>query len=244
VTDAAVVVLGNEQGFFEDEGLEVEFGNPAAGGSSIVAAVIAGEYHVGYSATLSIFQAIEGGNDLTLISPASGTFADPEKGTNDIITDPALVASSIAQTLSVRERGDQPILEGLQSALREQEKLILLDNFEHLLDAVNDLATLLDSCPKLKLLVTSRIPLRLRAEHVRSVTPLPVPNQRGGEAPHSLLKNDSVALFVDRANAGSPHFELTTSNASAVASICTRLDSLKNILAQANDSTISWAGYV
>lgn len=94
VTDAAVVVLGDEQGFFEEEGLEVEFGNPAAGGSSVVASVIAGEYHVGYSATLSIFQAIEGGNDLTLISPASGTLDDPEQGTNDIITDPTLQMES------------------------------------------------------------------------------------------------------------------------------------------------------
>lgn len=90
VTDAAVLVLGDQQGFFEDEGLSVEFGNPSAGGSSVVAAVIAGEYQVGYSATLSIFQAIEGGNDLTLVAAASGSFDDPEKGSNDLITDPDL----------------------------------------------------------------------------------------------------------------------------------------------------------
>jgi NitT/TauT family transport system substrate-binding protein len=90
VTDAAVVVLGDKQGFFKDEGLTVEFGNPAAGGSSVVAAVIAGEYEVGYSATLSVFQAVAGGNDLTMIAPASGSFDDPEKGTNDLITSPDL----------------------------------------------------------------------------------------------------------------------------------------------------------
>jgi len=90
VTDAAVVVLGDKKGFFKDEGLSVEFGNPSAGGSSVVAAVIAGEYQVGYSATLSIFQAIAGGNDLTMIAPASGSFDDPEKGTNDLITSPDL----------------------------------------------------------------------------------------------------------------------------------------------------------
>ncbi|WP_172978250.1 ABC transporter substrate-binding protein [Microbacterium sp. SYP-A9085] len=90
VTDAAVVVLGDKQGFFKDEGLTVEFGNPAAGGSSVVAAVIAGEYEVGYSATLSVFQAVAGGNDLTMIAPASGSFDDPAKGTNDLITSPDL----------------------------------------------------------------------------------------------------------------------------------------------------------
>ncbi|GAA3763697.1 ABC transporter substrate-binding protein [Microbacterium kribbense] len=90
VTDAAVVVLGDQHGFFKDEGLKVEFGNPAAGGSSVVAAVIAGEYQVGYSATLSVFQAVAGGNDLTMIAPASGSFDDPAKGTNDLITSPKL----------------------------------------------------------------------------------------------------------------------------------------------------------
>jgi NitT/TauT family transport system substrate-binding protein len=90
VTDAAILVQGDNNGFFKDEGLKPDFGNPAAGGSSIVAAIIAGEYEIGYSATLSIFQAVEGGNDLVMIAPAVGSYPEDGKGTNDLITDPKL----------------------------------------------------------------------------------------------------------------------------------------------------------
>src|SRR5690625_4842645 len=85
VTDAAIMLLGDQQGFFEDEGLTAEVGNPTAGGSSVVAAIIAGEYEIGYSASLSVFQAIEGGNDLVFIANAVSSHDDPDMGTNDLI---------------------------------------------------------------------------------------------------------------------------------------------------------------
>jgi len=122
VTDAAVLVLGDQQGFFEEEGLDAEFGNPAAGGSTVVAAVIAGEYQIGYSATLSIFQAIEGGNDLTLIAGASGSLSDPDLGSNDIITDPALGLKSAkdleGKTVAVNAAGGFAEMLGKYSVLK------------------------------------------------------------------------------------------------------------------------------
>lgn len=94
VADTVGVRLGVTQGFFEDEGLTVDFGNPAAAGASVVAAVIAGDYQVGFSSTLPIMQAIAGGNDLVMIGPAAGSFGDPDKGTNDLIVNPAFDITS------------------------------------------------------------------------------------------------------------------------------------------------------
>src|SRR5204863_1392923 len=91
------------------------------------------------------------------------------------INDPALVVSAIAQTLGVTESGSRPLLERLTDELREQHLLLLLDNFEQVLEAAPQLAELLASCPKLKLLITSREVLHLYGEHEFSVPPLALP---------------------------------------------------------------------
>src|SRR5262249_23791900 len=91
------------------------------------------------------------------------------------ITDPGLVASTIAQTVDVRDAGSQPLLETLKGYLRDREILLLLDNFEQVIAAAPVVAELLEACPHLTLLVTSRAPLRLLGEQEFPVSPLAIP---------------------------------------------------------------------
>lgn len=142
------------------------------------------------------------------------------------VGEPSLVLSAIAQAAQVREVGDGPLLERLQHALRDQRSLLLLDNFEHLLTAAPDVAALLDACPALKVLATSREALRVRWEHEVRVPPLPLPDLRHLPELEPLRQVPAVALFVERARAVQPSFELTAENASTVAAICTSLDGL------------------
>src|SRR5207244_2439990 len=91
------------------------------------------------------------------------------------LRDPSLIPSTIAQALGLRESGSRPAREILEEYLRDREILLLLDNFEHLLEAALLPAELLAAAPRLKLLVTSRAVLRLRGEHELPVPPLEVP---------------------------------------------------------------------
>src|SRR5262249_6010331 len=104
--------------------------------------------------------------------------------------------------------------------------LLVLDNFEHVLDAAPELGELLAACPQLKLLVTSRSPLHLAAEHELPVPPLQLPDLTRRPDPASPSPYDSVVLFVERARAVKPDFALTGANAQAVAELCVRLDGL------------------
>jgi len=145
------------------------------------------------------------------------------------LRDPNLVADAIAQALGLKEQGSQPALENLKAYLRGKEILILLDNFEHLLDGAAMLAELLAHCPHLSLLVTSREPLRLRGEQLYPVLPLELPPLAESEAPSApedLLKFGAVGLFVQRSQAVQPDFALTGEDARAVVAVCRRLDGL------------------
>src|SRR5262249_7958464 len=104
--------------------------------------------------------------------------------------------------------------------------LLVLDNFEHLLDAARDVTDLLASCANLKVLVTSRAALRVRWEHVMQAAPLALPDLRRLPPIDALIEVPSVALFVQRAQAVEPSFGLTPRNAAAVAELCVRLDGL------------------
>jgi len=133
----------------------------------------------------------------------------------------------IARTIGLSETGDRPLIEELEKQLRDQRKLLILDNFEQVMDAAVLIADLLQHCPKLKLLVTSREALRVRGEHLYPVPPLAVPKadfkQQNIE---QIAQFASVQLFVDRAQAVRPDFELTNENAEAITKICIRLDGL------------------
>ncbi|MFN8591020.1 MAG: LuxR C-terminal-related transcriptional regulator [Thermomicrobiales bacterium] len=140
------------------------------------------------------------------------------------ISDPGLVAPTIAATLGLREGGDHPIVDRLQATLRRKRLLIILDNFEHVVDAAPVVADLLASCPGLTVLVTSRMRLRLSSEREVVVAPLPVePTAPGADAREIPA---AVQLFAARASATDHQFALTPHNADTIDDICARLDGL------------------
>jgi predicted ATPase/transcriptional regulator with XRE-family HTH domain len=142
------------------------------------------------------------------------------------IRDPTLVGSAVAQTLGVRESSNQSLLERLKHELHDKQMLLLLDNFEHLLDAAAQIAELLAGTARLKILVTSREQLHLRGEQEIALPPLALPDP--GQLPpvERLSQYTAVALFIQRAQASQPAFQVTDANAPAVAEICVRLDGL------------------
>ncbi len=138
-----------------------------------------------------------------------------------------LAPAAIAQALGVTERGGQSLRTALIAHLRARPMLVLLDNAEHVLEAVADeVAALRAACPDLRVLVTSRVALRLQGEQVYPVPPLALPDMAGGLPVEALEHVPAVALFVQRARAGRPTFALTPQNVAAVAALCTRLDGL------------------
>jgi predicted ATPase/Tfp pilus assembly protein PilF len=141
------------------------------------------------------------------------------------IQDPALLASTIAHTLGLREGGGLPPLEKLKSYFSEKQMLLLFDNFEHLTAAAPDVAELLAAAPGIKALVTSRIALQLRGEHEYPVSPLETPPETV-QSLSEALDYEAVALFKQQAWAVQPHFEITEENKQAVIEICRRLDGL------------------
>jgi|GEM_PF-5677959 len=143
------------------------------------------------------------------------------------VSDPEQITSAIAQTLGIPESPNRPIREGIVSWLRERQTLLILDNCEQVIVGAADLvAELLRSMPKLSVLATSRIPLRIAAEHEYPVAPLGLPNPRMLPPLDQLSQYDAVALFIARARAVRIDFSVTNANASAVAEICIRLDGL------------------
>jgi predicted ATPase/DNA-binding SARP family transcriptional activator/DNA-binding CsgD family transcriptional regulator len=143
---------------------------------------------------------------------------------------PELVLPAISRTLELRPTGERPLDEQLGEALRERELLLVLDNFEHVTAAGPSVAALLAACPGLKVLATSREPLRLRGEHLMGVPPLDLPVRPSASeeqpSPELLGRASAVALFVERARTVRPDFTLTAANRSAVAEIARRLDGL------------------
>ena len=142
------------------------------------------------------------------------------------VRDPALVPVTIAAALGVAERREQPLLAALQDAVRDQQLLLLLDNFEQVVSAAPLLAELLRVAPMLTLLVTSRIVLGIYGEHVIAVPPLELPEPNHRPPPAQLAEVPAIRLFVERATAASSTFALTEANAQAVVEICRRLDGL------------------
>ncbi len=144
------------------------------------------------------------------------------------LRDPGLLASAIVQALGIREAGGQSPMEVLKANLRRwgrSPKLLLLDNFEHLVGAVPTVVELLSVASKLKVLVTSRSALHVYGENECPVPPLALPEQPAATV-EVLERSPAVALFVQRAVAVKPDFQLTPENAAAVAEICARLDGL------------------
>ena len=146
------------------------------------------------------------------------------------VSDPGLIASVIVQTLGMRETGGQSSLEILKQNLQDSLRapmLLVLDNFEHLISTAPMLAELIAvGGNNLKLLVTSRAPLHVYGEHEFPTPALALPDARSLPSLEVLSQYSAIALFVQRASAVKPDFELTEQNAASVADICARLDGL------------------
>jgi predicted ATPase/DNA-binding XRE family transcriptional regulator len=141
------------------------------------------------------------------------------------ITEPALVPSAIITALSVRGPSDAPLLELVTALLRHKRLLLVLDNFEQVVEAAPLIADLLAACPGLKILVTSRVRLRVSAEHEHAVPPLRLV-EMDEPGPVEAAAAEAVRLFVTRAQVVKGDFALTPENAATVAAICRRLDGL------------------
>ena len=142
------------------------------------------------------------------------------------VSDPTLVAPTIAQTLHVKETGDQTLLESLKGYLRDKEALLLLDNFEQVGEASPLVGALLGAAPGLKMLVTSREMLHVYGEKEFPVSPLALPDRKHMPPLEQLTQYEAVRLFIERAKDVKPDFRVTNENAPAVAEICVRLDGL------------------
>ncbi|WP_137724201.1 protein kinase domain-containing protein [Prescottella subtropica] len=143
------------------------------------------------------------------------------------IHDPALVIDVAAAAVGVRSRAGQPLIDGLVEVLSPLTALLVLDNCEHVIDAVAELVQpLFQRCPTLHLLATSREPLGTGGEKIVPVSPLTMPCPDQQPSLRSLARSDAVTLFVERASATVPGFELTEGNMATITSICRRLDGL------------------
>lgn len=165
----------------------------------------------------------------------------------DRVTEPDMVLPTIARALGLKDAGEQSLVIALLSHVQERRMLLLLDNFEQVLDAAPQVVRLLESSPWLKVLLTSREALHVRGERRLPVPPLAVPMIDEGRKTKDedeltfvlrpsmsprrtivkdLLRYSSVELFVERAQAVAPDFEITEEDAADVAAICVRLEGL------------------
>ena len=143
------------------------------------------------------------------------------------LTDPGLVVQAMASAVGVGEVAGEPLLETLGQQLRPRQTLLLLDNLEQVIAAAPLIASLLETAPGVRVLATSRAPLRIRAEQEVPVAPLALPAERPGEvALPAAAASPAVQLFVARAQAVKPAFTLDERTAAAVGAICRRLDGL------------------
>lgn len=136
-----------------------------------------------------------------------------------------LVAPAIVRLLSGRDSGGDTAVDRFRQLVGDRELLLVLDNFEHVIAAATVIGELLAACPRLKLLVTSRVALHLSGEHVYDVPPMALPDADSGVSSEATPQTDAVRLFVQRAAAVRPGFVSDTDLAS-VAAICHRLDGL------------------
>jgi predicted ATPase/DNA-binding CsgD family transcriptional regulator len=141
------------------------------------------------------------------------------------VMDPELVIPTVARLLEV-DGEDGAAQRNLVATLREQPSLVILDNFEQVVEAATDLVSLLEACPELKIIVTSRASLHVTGEHEYPVPPLTLPAPGSIADLSSLEQSEAIALFVQRARAVKPDFALTPANATAIAEVCARLDGL------------------
>jgi predicted ATPase/class 3 adenylate cyclase len=142
------------------------------------------------------------------------------------LTEAELLLPAVAESLGMKETGEQPLDESLKEYLGQRRLLLVLDNFEQVLGAAPAVTELLAAAPGMKVLATSRTPLGLYGEKEYAVPPLSVPDLRHLPDLKTLSQYEAVSLFIERAKSAKVDFEITDENAPAVAEICVRLDGL------------------
>ena len=142
------------------------------------------------------------------------------------ISDPDLVVPTVARTLDITETRGRTLEEALKDYLRNKEMLLVLDNFEQVVEAAPLVGELLSACPALKVLATSRTVLRIYGEREFTVPPLELPDPKHPQPVERLAQYEAVRLFVERAQAANADFSITNENAPAVVEICAHLDGL------------------
>jgi predicted ATPase/DNA-binding XRE family transcriptional regulator/Tfp pilus assembly protein PilF len=142
------------------------------------------------------------------------------------ISERLLVLPAIAQALGLRDQADRSVYDQIYECLSRREYLLVLDNFEQIAQAGSEIVRLLMACPLTKALVTSRVALRVRGEHEVAVPPLDTPDLARLPAMDDVVRCAAVALFIQRARAVKPTFEVTPALAPIVAAICVRLDGI------------------
>lgn len=142
------------------------------------------------------------------------------------LVNPAFVTSAISRSLGVSKTEGSAPVESLAAHLHDKRLLLVLDNFEHLLEAALEVSYLIESCPNIVVMTTSRAPLRVRGEQEYPILPLELPQSTRAAGEDELLASPSSRLFFERARAVSPGFRITEGNAGAVAAICWRLSGL------------------
>lgn len=163
--------------------------------------------------------AVQAAEDLSRAFPEGVWFVEL-----DTLSNPALLPDVVARTLGMRAHGHDSTIQALAAHLRNRTALLVLDNCEHLLEASALLIdTLLRACPDLRVLATSREPIGMRGETVLSVAPLAVP---ASGAQDDVGAHEAVQLFVNRAQAACPGFQLTEANRSALVEICRHVDGI------------------
>ncbi len=163
--------------------------------------------------------ALQVATDLRQDFPAGVCFVSLET-----LRDPALVASTIAHALGLRETARESVVDQLKDALRSQHRLLLLDNFEQVTPAAPLLTELLAACPQLKVLVSSRTRLHVRGEHEWVVPPLALPDPKQLADSGALPQYAAVALFLQCAWTLQPDFQVSSTSTRAIAEICLRLE--------------------
>ena len=141
------------------------------------------------------------------------------------VADPEEVIPTVADALDVKEAEGRSLAQGVAALVGDKKALLLLDNLEQVVDAAPAIAELADACPELRMVVTSRTPLRIMAEHEYALSPLALP-PAGGSGLDDVSNYSSVALFTERARAANSDFELNADNHQTVAELCRRMDGL------------------
>ncbi len=142
------------------------------------------------------------------------------------ITDSELVPSVFAKALDIQDNGKQSLAQTVIDYLIDKNLLIILDNFEQLVEASIFIGNINNKCPFIKIIVTSRAPLKIRGEYIYNLSPLPIPKDDSSQSEESFLNNPSVKLFLKRAEEVNSNIELNLEDKKAIISICQKLDGL------------------